>query len=387
MTSPAIPPISGTEPSPAAKTTPLDALHRALGGRMVEFAGYALAVQYPTGILVEHRHTRSHAGLFDVSHMGQLRVALSAAAALEELLPMNCVDQQPFRQRYTFRTNADGGVEDDLMVLRMPDHFHMIVNAARKAADTAAITAHLPPGTVTPLPARALLALQGPAAGAVLARLVPALAAAVQALPFMMAAEIPIHGVPCLVIRSGYAGEDGFEISLPATGAVTVAEALLAEPEVAPIGLGARDSLRLEAGLCLYGHDLTSEISPVEAGLTWAIPSHRQAGGARAGGFPGAARILAEIAAGPKRQRVGLLPEGRSPVRDGAALLTPAGEEVGRVTSGGFSPTLDRPIAMGYVGTPYAAPGASLVAMVRGKPVAVAVTQLPFVPHCYRRGG
>jgi aminomethyltransferase len=366
-----------------ALPTPLLDFHRARGARLVEFAGYLLPVQYPTGILAEHRHTRTQAGLFDVSHMGQcLIVGADAGAALEALLPANCVDQPLYRQLYSFLTNAEGGIEDDLMVLRLPAGYHLVVNASRKAGDFAHLARHLGE-RLSPLPGHALLALQGPAAAAVLARHAPTVAG----LGFMTAAEIEVAGCPCLAVRSGYTGEDGFEISLPAAGALAVAEALAAHPEVLPIGLGARDSLRLEAGLCLYGHELTPTTTPASAGVAWAIPSPRRHGGARPGGFPGAARILAEISAGPAEVRVGLLPEGPQPVRDGTPLLDGAGVQVGRITSGGFGPTLGRPVAMGYVAKACAVPGTRLLASLRGREVALLVADLPLVAHRYRRAG
>ena len=369
--------------------TPLHALHVALGARMVPFAGYDMPVQYPTGILKEHLHTRAAAGLFDVSHMGQVRLhprsgrLEEAALALETLIPMDVAGLAPGRQRYGVFTDAGGGILDDLMFANRGDHLFLVVNAACKAADIAHLEAGLGAAVrVEPLPDRALLALQGPEAGAVLARLAPEVAG----LRFMDVADISLAGTPALVSRSGYTGEDGFEISVADTAAPALAERLLAEPEVLPIGLGARDSLRLEAGLCLYGHDIDTTTTPVEAALEWAIQPARRQGGARAGGFPGAATILGAIEAGAIRRRVGLLPEGRAPMREGTELLAAEGGPViGRITSGGFGPSLNAPVAMGYVPAELAAPGTRIFARLRGRELPVQVAKLPFIRPGYRR--
>lgn len=364
--------------------TPLYDLHLEGGGKMVPFAGYEMPVQYPSGIMNEHKHTRSRAGLFDVSHMGQVRlVGADAAAALETLVPMDVVGLGELHQRYAFFTNEAGGILDDLMVTNAGDHLFLVVNGACKAQDIAHLQARIGSRcAVEPLVDRALLALQGPAAGAVMARLSPQTATQL----FMTAATVELAGVECFVARSGYTGEDGFEISVPAAAAEALARSLLAEDEVAPIGLGARDSLRLEAGLCLYGHDIDEATTPIEAGLTWAIQKVRRTGGAREGGFPGADVILGQLADGAKRKRVGLRPEGRAPVREGAELTDESGKPVGSVTSGGFGPTVEAPVAMGYVEAGYAAAGTRLNATVRGKPLPVTVSKLPFVEQRYYRG-
>lgn len=359
--------------------TPLHALHVELGARMVPFAGYEMPVQYPAGILAEHRHTRAKASLFDVSHMGQARLKGSGAAlALESLVPVDVLGLPPGRQRYGFFTNEAGGILDDLMVSNMGDHLFLVVNASRKAHDFALLNA-LDPQILSD---RALLALQGPGAAAVIAGLAPGL----ESMPFMSCVAGKVANFECQVSRSGYTGEDGFEISVAAGDADGLARLLLAQEGVAPAGLGARDSLRLEAGLCLYGHDLDETTTPVEAGLAWAIQKVRRRGGARAGGFPGAALILDQLERGAARARVGILPEGRAPVREGEPLQDSTGRAVGRLTSGGFGATLDAPLAMGYVGREYAAPGTVLSATVRGKPRACRVCALPFVPHHYYRG-
>jgi aminomethyltransferase len=375
--------------SDALKTTPLDALHARLGGRMVPFAGYSMPVQYPTGVLKEHLHCRAAAGLFDVSHMGQLalrprsgRVA-DAARALERLVPVDVLGLAEGRQRYAIFTNEAGGILDDLMVANRGDHLFLVVNASRKDADTAHLEVALSEAClVEPLDDRALLALQGPRAEAALAALAPE----VGEMRFMDAREVTLMGIPCLVSRSGYTGEDGFEISVPAVRAEPFAEALLEGESVMPIGLGARDSLRLEAGLCLYGNDIDETTTPVEAGLSWAIQKVRRRGGAREGGFPGAEIILAQLEDGASRRRVGLLPEGRAPVRAGATLHIESEDEgVGAVTSGVFGPTVDGPVAMGYVPAAYAAPGTRLFAEVRGKRLPVRVAEMPFVRAGYKR--
>jgi aminomethyltransferase len=381
-----------TEPQATTELerTPLHDLHLRLGARMVPFAGYRMPVQYPAGIIKEHLHTRAAAGLFDVSHMGQIALrprtgnVAAAARALETLVPGDVLGLAGGRQRYTLFTDAAGGVLDDLMVSNQGDHLRLVVNAARKDFDESHLRAHLSEACVIePLRDRALIALQGPKAEAVLAALAPQ----VPTMRFLDARALTLLGEPCLVSRSGYTGEDGFEISVPAAAAESLCEALLRDPAVAPIGLGARDSLRLEAGLCLYGSDLDATTTPVEAALEWTIPNVRRAGGARAGGFPGAATILAQLASCTARRRVGLKPEGRAPVRHGASLF--AGENdtapAGMVTSGGFGPTLNAPIAMGYVAREAAAAGTRLFAEVRGKRLPVTVSALPFVPTRYKR--
>jgi aminomethyltransferase len=372
-------PTGGPVPLP----TPLHALHVSLGARVVPFAGYALPIQYRDGIIAEHLHTRRAAGLFDVSHMGQIFVTgPDAAASLETLLPTDVIGLAPGRQRYTFLTNDSGGLRDDLMIANLGERFLLVVNAAGKAADLAHLQSRLPADcTATLAGDRALLALQGPAAAGVVARLAPALAM----LPFMSITTARLGGADCIVSRSGYTGEDGFEIGVAATDAETLARTLLEQKEVAPVGLGARDSLRLEAGLCLYGQDIDTTTSPVEADLVWAIPSVRRPGGARAGGYPGADVIARQLTEGPARRRVGLAPESRIPVRTGTALESLDGQPVGTVTSGGFGPSLNGPVAMGQVQSDQAAPGTRLNAVVRGRPVPVLIAALPFVPHRYRR--
>jgi aminomethyltransferase len=373
------------------RRTPLYALHVRLGARMVPFAGYEMPLQYPGGIIAEHLHTRAAASLFDVSHMGQIEVRPrsgrieDAARALEALVPGDVLGLAPGRQRYTLLTNDAGGVRDDIMVSHQHDHLAVVVNAACKGADEAHLRASLGGACeIEMLGDRALVALQGPRADAALARLAPE----VSAMRFMDAKPIDIMGARCLVSRSGYTGEDGFEISIAAARAEAFCEALLRDDSVAMAGLGARDTLRLEAGLCLYGSDLDVETTPVEAALEWTIAPARRGGGARAGGFPGAARILHELTSGALRRRVGLKPQGRAPVRAHAALFRDeAGSAtIGIVTSGGFGPSLDAPIAMGYVSTSCAQPGAPLSAEVRGKRLPVTVAEMPFVtPHYKRR--
>ena len=360
----------------------LNELHVALGGKMVPFAGYAMPVQYPMGVMKEHLHTRAAAGLFDVSHMGQVILRPKGAyedtaRAFEALMPVDVLGVKPGRQRYGLFTNAEGGILDDLMFANRGDHMFVVVNAACKEADIAHMQTHLAGVCeVIPITDRALLALQGPQAETALARLVPEVAA----MRFM---DVGVFG-DLWVSRSGYTGEDGFEMSLPMARAEAFAVSLLDMPEVMPIGLGARDSLRLEAGLCLYGHDIDTTTSPVEAGLSWAIQKARRAGGARAGGFPGAARILRELAEGPARLRVGLRPEGGAPMREKTALYD--GEQLlGTVTSGGFGPSVEAPIAMGYVPSAYADIGTKLDGEVRGKRLPVTVAALPFQPTTYKR--
>jgi aminomethyltransferase len=365
--------------TPALSKTPLHSLHVELGARLVPFAGYEMPVQYPAGILAEHRHTRMAAGLFDVSHMGQVRlVGADADAALETLVPGDVRGLDIGAVRYTLFTNDAGGIIDDLMVTRRDGDLFLVVNASNKAEDVAHLRARLPASvTVEPLVERALLALQGPAAAAVMARLAPE----ALGLSFMRAGAFDLGGHACWVSRSGYTGEDGFEISVDGREAEALARRLLAEPEVAPVCLGARDSLRLEAGLCLHGHDIDPTTNPIEASLAWTIPARRRA----EGGFPGAATILKALAEGPARRRVGIQPEGRAPAREGTAILDAEGREVGTVTSGGFAPSLDRPVAMGYVPAALAKPGTPLGLSVRGKVLGAATTRLPFHPHNYAK--
>jgi aminomethyltransferase len=365
--------------------TPLHALHLELGARMVPFAGYDMPVQYPLGVLKEHLHTRAQAGLFDVSHMGQIRLhGPDAASALESLVPIDVIDLPVGMQRYALFTNEQGGILDDLMVANLGgDSLMLVVNAACKDQDLAHLRAHLGERCQVEalFEARALLALQGPAAVDVLARLAPEVAG----MTFMQFKSVQLLGVDCYVSRSGYTGEDGYEISVPAEHTEALARRLLEAPEVAPIGLGARDSLRLEAGLCLYGHDMNEQLTPIEASLLWAISKVRRGDGARAGGFPGAAAIFAQQQAGVPRKRVGLLPQERTPVREGAAIVDDAGHEIGLVCSGGFGPTLGAPLAMGYVDSAQAALDTPVWALVRGKRVAMQVSRLPFVPQRYVR--
>jgi aminomethyltransferase len=373
--------------APPLAHTPLHALHVARGARMVPFAGYEMPVQYADGIIAEHTHTREAAGLFDVSHMGQAFVVgpdhETAARALEALVPADIVNLAPGRQRYTQLTDANGGILDDLMVTRSADPeedgvLMLIVNAARKDADFAHIAAGLPAGArVIRADHRALIALQGPKSAAVLERHCTGAAA----MPFMTAKSASFDGIDCHVSRSGYTGEDGYEISVKANRVRAIAERLLGHCEVKPIGLGARDSLRLEAGLCLYGHDIDTGTSPVEAGLAWSIQKRRR----EEGGFPGAERVLAELRDGARRLRVGLKPEGRVPAREGAEIKSKDGAPIGTVTSGGFGPSLGGPIAMGYVERDFAAPGTPVALVVRGKDLPASVTALPFVPHRYHR--
>ncbi len=379
-------PASAAETVPLERT-PLHDLHLRLGARMVPFAGYAMPLQYPAGLLKEHLHARAAAGLFDVSHMGQIALRADdpaeAARALEALMPTDVVGLAPGRQRYGLLTDEAGGILDDLMVANLGDRLVLVVNAARKEADVAHLRAGLPAAIAVETLDRGLLALQGPGAGAVLTML----ASEVAEMRFMDARAVAVAGAPCLVTRSGYTGEDGFEISTPLAATEAVAEALLADTAVLPVGLGARDSLRLEAGLCLYGADIDATTSPVEAGLTFAIAPARRSGGARSGGFPGAARILAEMQTGPTRRRVGLLPEGRAPVRAGALLFAGAEDDVpvGRVTSGGFGPSLGAPAAMGYLPAALAGPGTRVFAEVRGQRLPAAVARLPFVAAGFKR--
>jgi aminomethyltransferase len=367
--------------------TPLHALHVELGAKMVPFAGYDMPVQYPTGVLQEHNHTRTQAGLFDVSHMGQVRISgPKAAAAFEALVPVDVIALPSGQQKYALFTNDAGGILDDLMVARLGDDLLVVVNAACKGQDIALMQKGLAGiCTVEPLLDRALIALQGPQASTALQRLAPS----VGKMTFMEVARVKLAGVDCVVSRSGYTGEDGYEISVPSSHAEQLARQLLAQPDVKPIGLGARDSLRLEAGLCLYGHDMDAATTPVEASLVWALSKVRRTGGARAGGYPGAAVIEQQIMEGAVRKRVGLRGLDRMPVREGADIFAgaePGARKIGRVTSGGPAPTLGAPIAMGYVETGASKIGTAVFAEVRGKRVPMEVTKTPFVPQRYYRG-
>ncbi len=364
--------------------TPLDALHRELGARMVPFAGYDMPVQYPAGILAEHKHTREAAGLFDVSHMGQVVLrGAGVAAALEGLVPVDVEGLKPHSQVYGLFTNDQGGVLDDLIITRWAeDELFLVVNAACKEQDIAHLQAHLDGFEIEVMPDRALLALQGPAAREVMSELVPAAAA----LTFMHGCSAELEGEPVYVTCSGYTGEDGFEISLSAAIAEKVARILLASEKVEAIGLGARDSLRLEAGLCLYGHELDTSTTPVEAGLMWSISKARRSDGERAGGFPGAELIFAQQGTGPDRRRVGLRVNGKRPVREGQTVLDESGREIGTVTSACFGASVGAPIAMATIDAGYREIGTKLNVDVRGKPVPVEVTATPFVKQRYYRG-
>ncbi len=384
---------AGIQPTSDAglKRTPLHRLHAELGARFVPFAGYEMPIHFPNGILKEHLHTRAAAGLFDVSHMGQLTVhprpesGESAARALETLVPTDLLGLNEGRQRYALFTNSLGGVLDDLMIANRGDHLFLVVNASRKDADEGHLRNELAKDCmIERLDGRALLALQGPLAEAVLGELCPDVAS----MRFMDVRRLSILGTDCAVSRSGYTGEDGFEISVPAAEAEPLARKILDDPKAAPIGLGARDSLRLEAGLCLYGSDLDVNTTPIEARLEWAIQNSRRQGGARAGGFPGAEVILRQLAEGSARCRVGLRSQDRTPVRGGTRLYRDENAQilVGHVTSGGFGPTVNAPVAMGYVVNTESEPGNTLFADVRGRRVPVAVSELPFVKPDYKRG-
>jgi len=385
--------MSDTNPGASLLHTPLFALHQRLGARMVPFAGYAMPVQYPAGVMAEHKHCRDSAALFDVSHMGQLRLIGidspdSAAAALETLVPVDVLGLGVGKQRYAMFTNSSGGLLDDLMVTRpaadsgFGDLF-LIVNAGCKAADIQHLQTHIGHRCqIEPMPERALLALQGPKAVAALSRLNPDVAALV----FMTGSVFDLVGHKCFVTRSGYTGEDGFEISVHEDGATALAEALLAQPEVKPAGLGARDTLRLEAGLCLYGHDINQTTSPVEAGLTWAIQKVRRPGGERAGGYPGAHTIEKHLGGAAPNKRVGLLGLERVPVREGAVIVDAHGHKLGVVTSGTLGPSVNQPIAMAYLPVNHALPQHEVYAEVRGKRQPMRVVPMPFNPHRYFRG-
>ncbi len=385
--------MSDSAPAPAATLlqTPLHALHLSLGARMVPFAGYAMPVQYPSGLMAEHKQCRESAALFDVSHMGQLRlVGPDAAAALESLVPVDVVDLGLGKQRYAFFTNVTGGLLDDLMIVK-PDtaqtgrgfgDLFVVVNAGCKDADIRHLQTHIGHRCqVIPMPERALLALQGPLAVVALARLNPA----VESMVFMTGGLFDLAGTHCFVTRSGYTGEDGFEISVPSEHAVALAQALLAQPEVKPAGLGARDTLRLEAGLCLYGHDINPTTSPIEAGLNWAIQKVRRPGGARAGGYPGAAVIEAHLAGAAPSKRVGLLGLERVPVREGTAIVDAHGHKLGTVTSGTLGPTVNLCVAMAYLPINHSQPQHEVYAEVRGKRLPMRVVPMPFNPHRYKR--
>ena len=363
--------------------TPLYELHLELGAKMVPFAGYSMPVNYPGGIIAEHRQCRESAALFDVSHMGQLRLTgADAAAALETLVPVDVIDLPVGKQRYALFTNAAGGIRDDLMIARRPNDLFVVVNAACKDADTKHLVSHLSHRCqVVPMPERALLALQGQKAVKALARL----ADGVSALTFMTGGTFTLAGAECFVTRSGYTGEDGFEISVPAEAAAKLARELLAQPEVKPAGLGARDTLRLEAGLCLYGHDIDETTSPVEAGLTWAIQKVRRPGGARAGGYPGANVIESHLGGAAPSKRVGLVGLERAPVREGAVIVDAHGHKLGVVTSGTLGPSVNQPIAMAYLPQNHALPQHEVFAEVRGKRLPMRVSPMPFAPHRYQR--
>ncbi len=364
--------------------TPLFDLHLELGAKMVPFAGYEMPVQYPVGLMKEHQHTREQAGLFDVSHMGQVVVrGEKVAEELEKLIPVDLAALGENKQSYGVFTNEQGGILDDLIACRWADDaFFLVVNAACKADDIAHLKNHLQGCELEVLEDRALLALQGPAAKTVMAELAPA----VTDLVFMSGTRVEVNGVDCYVTRSGYTGEDGFEISVPSSQCEQLARKLLSFEQVEPIGLGARDSLRLEAGLCLYGHDMNAEISPVEASLLWSISKSRRADGSRAGGFLGAETVLAQIADGVGKKRVGFAVEGRGPVREGSEIVDTEGNEIGVVTSGTFGPTKGEPVAMGYVAAEFAKVGTEVTALVRGKPRKLTVSKMPFVSQNYYRG-
>ncbi|WP_133613863.1 glycine cleavage system aminomethyltransferase GcvT [Dongia mobilis] len=378
--------MSGTDQ--ALHRTALYDLHLSLGARMVPFAGYDMPVQYPAGILAEHQHTRAAAGLFDVSHMGQIRLRAkdfaTVAAALEKLCPADFINLKPGQQRYSFFLDDRAGILDDLMVTRMGagddgDHLFMVVNAGCKLADIAHLRAHLDKACdIEVIADRSLIALQGPQAAAVLIRHAPGSAA----LTFMQGTALDVAGIPCLATRSGYTGEDGFEISVPDGAVHDLAQRLLSDAAVRPVGLGARDSLRLEAGLCLHGNDIGPATNPVEANLVWAMQKRRR----EEGGFPGAAIVQQQLRDGPARRRVGILPEGKAPARAHTEISDQNGATIGEVTSGGFGPSLGAPIAMGYVATAQAADGTQLNLMVRGKALPAKVAPMPFVPHRYHRG-
>jgi len=370
--------VTGTAADGGSRKTPLDELHVELGARMVDFAGWSMPVQYPAGIMAEHKACREQAVLFDVSHMGQVELRGEGAAHLLEALVPSAIDSlKPGKARYTVFTNADGGILDDLIVSNAGDHLFLVINAAMRDRDIAHLRTHLAGIELVERTDRALIALQGPAAAAV----VGAHAPAARELTFMETTLAEIGGASCRISRLGYTGEDGFELSVPADRADGLARTLLADERVAPAGLGARDSLRLEAGLCLYGNDIDETTTPIEAQLGWTIQKRRR----EQGGFPGATRVLEELARGPARKLVGLRPTGRAPARRGVEITTTSGEPVGVVTSGGFGPTIGGPVSMGYVAAQAAEPGTPVHLMVRGKGLAAEVVALPFVPHRYKR--
>ncbi len=366
-----------------ANKTPLYTLHRELDAKIVEFANYQMPLNYPSGIIKEHRHVRESAGLFDVSHMGQIKVTGdSAAESLESLLPTDLSKLDVGRQRYSFLTLDTGGILDDLMISRFEDHYLLVVNASNKHQDFNHIAGRLPADcTAELLDNRSLLALQGPLAREVMSRLCPDLTT----MRFMDTMDAEIEGIKCQAFCSGYTGEDGFELATNKDDALKLAQLLLDQTEVQPAGLGARDCLRLEAGLCLHGNDIHPNITPVAAGLSWAIPASRRKGGSKSGGFPGSEPILLELENGPSLTRVGIQPEGRAPVRAHSEIVNPTGEPVGEVSSGSYGPTVGRPIAMGYVRSTCSAVGTDLRAIVRGKPLSVKICPLPFIKHNYRR--
>jgi len=361
------------------KQTPLDALHRARGAKMVAFAGYDMPVQYPAGIMAEHKHTRTAAGLFDVSHMGQARLyGENAVDVIEALVPGDYQGLAEGQTRYTVFTNDQGGIQDDLMITRCADHFYIVVNAACKDQDFAHIAAHITgDARFEIIEDHALIALQGPKAEDVLARFAPP----VRHMLFMTAEALHVADAPCFITRSGYTGEDGYELSVPMNQAERIADLLLAEDEVEPVGLGARDSLRLEAGLCLYGSDIDTTTTPVEADLKWVISKRRR----ETGGFPGADIILGQLRDGAPRKRVGIKPEGKAPARAHTDITDENGTKIGEITSGGFGPTVGGPVAMGYVATEFAEPGRAVTLMVRGKPLPATVAALPFVKQNYKK--
>ena len=365
--------------SAAARPTPLTGLHRALGARMAPFAGYDMPIHYARGIIEEHLHTRSAASLFDVSHMGQLTIrGADRAEALEALVPGDIAGLAPGRMRYTVLTDEAGGILDDLIVTNVGDYLFVVVNAACKDADIAHMREALPGGCAVEQLDRGLVALQGPQAAAVLARLAPG----AEALPFMTAAPFEIDGARLAVTRSGYTGEDGFEISIPAGDTERIARMLLDRPEVEPAGLGARDTLRLEAGLCLYGQDIDRTTTPVEAGLAWTVGRRRRA----EGGFPGARVILDQLASGPPRRRVGIRPDGRAPARAHTTIRAVGGAAIGEITSGSFGPSVGGPVAMGYVDARASEAGRAVEVVVRDRPLPARIAALPFVPHRYFTG-
>ena len=370
------------------RKTPLNALHREFGAKLTEFAGYEMPVQYRLGILGEHQHTRKKAGLFDVSHMGQVILSGQSyeetALALEKVLPMDVLGLEIGRQRYGFLTNDDGGILDDLMFSNRGDHIFVVLNAACKDSDIKYLRSLLEPNiSIKEIESRALIALQGPASEAVIGKYHPQ----IKNMKFMDVETLTIDGAECWISRSGYTGEDGFEISIPAEAAEPITRSILSNQNVEFIGLGARDSLRLEAGLCLYGHDIDQETTPVEASLTWAIQKARRSNGSRASGFIGSEIILKQLAGGTNKKRVGLLPQTRAPMREGVEIFATetSKEAIGKITSGGYGPTVGYPIAMGYINSEYANSEDDLFGELLGKRVPVKVSNLPFVPLNFKR--